>query len=169
LARRLRRLHCPLDSLIKRPLFQPDKTASVSAATASPSRIEFGGFLILAGKPEISLTDLTTGQGYFVGLRDPKAPYFVETLDQNTPAITLRLNGQAVTLRLRQATGDTAATAPGPTTPAQAVINDSGAPATPAVTSENRKQSPETSARPDEPFRIPRQELRIPPRADDLK
>lgn len=161
----------PLDSLIKRPLFQPDKTASVAAASvATPGRIEFGGFLVLAGKPEISLTDLTTGQAYFVGLRDTKAPFFIEALDQNTPTVTLRLNGQSVTLRLRQSTGDSAATTPPATTaPTQAIINDSGAPAEPVVTSEIKKTPVETPTQSGEPFRIPRQELRIPPRADDRK
>lgn len=161
----------PLDSLIKRPLFQPDKSAaSAATTTAAPSRIEFGGFLVQGGKPEISLTDLTTGRGYFVALRDPKAPYFVETLDQDTPTVTLRLKGQTITLKLRQSTGEAPGTAAQPaTTPTQAVVNDPATGKNPADPTEAGKPKTENAGSPSEPNRIPRQTLKIPPRVDDPK
>lgn len=155
-----------LDGLVKRSPFQPDKPTGSGVAAPVTSQVEFGGYLVEGGRPVVSLTDIANGRSFWVGLKDPAAPYFVETLDRNTPSVTLRMGDRSLTLPLRKPSADVGsgtATATTPAPAAMAIVFDPGA-------SSDRQEA----AKPDSDDgvappanRIPRQSLRIPKRADD--
>ncbi len=159
-----------LDALVARSPFAPPGKVSVRG-TSAPTRIEFGGYLEIGGKTEVSLLNIATREAVWVALRDKSAPFFVESFDPSGPAVIVKLDGTSVRLPLRNAPAEAPlTTSPTPPSPAagQAAILDAGAPKIPdAEKQENpRVESPASSS---EPFRIPAQKLRTPRRADDIK
>lgn len=151
-----------LDNLVKRSPFVPETTGRETTRIEAPSRVEFGGYLETDGEPRVSLTDTATGRSVWVALRDANAAYYVETLDTDTPAVALRLNGRSVTLALRKTADAPGAPAqPAPEAkPAEATILNPGAKAP-------GEPEPEAPATPAPANRIPPQRLRVPRRVDD--
>jgi hypothetical protein len=155
-----------LDGLVNRSPFQPDKPTGGAVAAPTTSQVEFGGYLVEGGRPVVSLTDLANGRSFWVGLKDTTAPYFIETLDRNLPAVTLRMGDRLLTLPLRKPSADAGSgnvIASIPTPAAMATVLDPGS-------SNNRQEAGKTVSEDGvapPTNRIPRQTLRIPKRVDD--
>ena len=157
-----------LDSLVgKSPFFPagyvPGKSEKKESTTKG--RLEFGGYMEIEGHLEVSILDTATGTFAWVALKDSTAPYFVESFDRTLLAISIRQDGLSLKLPLRAVPAELASPSQLQTVnplAAQPVVVDPRANPTPTPASPMGTASSEGG-------RIPRQTLRVQPRADNRK